>query len=172
MNKFERVFMERDYLEEYNEALNELYGSQNISEEKREFLIGKMEVIADSAVKEAVKNEKLRKALDSYADIEKQKTKIGGRVFLGAVITAIGSEVFREYGVNPELMQNINAFTENLAMISGSVTLAFATVGFACRLTAEYIKKDLETLKGQIGRIAVLPHNKLKERVEEEDIKE
>ncbi|MBQ3158268.1 MAG: hypothetical protein IJB98_01095 [Clostridia bacterium] len=168
MNKVKKIFMERDYLEEYNEALDELYYTTNISDEKRAFLISKMEEIADSAVNEAVRNEKIKNALNEYSDIENLKIKMSSGVFLGAVITAVGSEILQGYGVNPELMQNINTFAENLATITGSVTLAFATVGFACKVTAAHIKKDLETLKGQIGRIAVLPHNKLKERVEED----
>lgn len=35
MNKFEKIFMERDYFEEYNEALDELYYTTNISDEKK-----------------------------------------------------------------------------------------------------------------------------------------
>ncbi|MBR2908969.1 MAG: hypothetical protein IKC11_01310 [Clostridia bacterium] len=164
--------MERDYLEEYNNALDELYDCPSLTDQKRDYLYNKMQDIAESAVAEAVRDERLKDALAEYNKIENKKIKIGGVMFLSGVVASVGSQILYGYGVNPDLMQNIHSIAQNVATISGSVTLAVATVGFACKMTANYIKKDLNELKIQIGKIARMPYNNLMKSIDEDNQKE
>lgn len=164
--------MKRDYLNEYYEALDELEGYPPISDEKREILIDNMQAIADAAVDETVLKTKLTEALNEYSKFEKTKFKVGAKVFIASIVGMVGSNIVANHGVNPNLMQEITDFTQRLAIVSGGFTFAFSTVGFACKMTAELIKKDLEALKLQVGRIAYLPHNNILKRIGQEIEKE
>lgn len=161
--------LKKDYLQEYNEALEELSKCSNTDAEKRIMLMDKMQEIADSAVNAAVFNERLKNAFDECEKNEKKKIAVGFSTFVSGVVIAVGSKILSENGFSIELMNNINLFANKLALFSGSVTLAFLTVGLACKTVSMCLEHSVDKIKGQIGEIAFLPHNNLLQKLEENE---